>query len=26
VHLRHDGTILDVTVGTACGACRAPAD
>jgi hypothetical protein len=24
VHLRRDGTILDVTVGTACGACRGP--
>lgn len=25
VYLRGDGSILDVTVGTACGACRAPA-
>jgi hypothetical protein len=24
VHLRRDGSILDVTVGTACGRCRAP--
>jgi hypothetical protein len=24
VHLRRDGSILDVTIGTACGACRAP--
>jgi hypothetical protein len=24
VHLRRDGTILDVTVGTACGTCRGP--
>ena len=23
VHLRRDGTVLDVTVGTACGLCRA---
>ena len=23
VHLRRDGSVLDVTVGTACGACRA---
>ena len=26
VHLRRDGSILDVTAGTACGACRAPVD
>lgn len=24
VHLRRDGSVLDVTMGTACGGCRAP--
>jgi hypothetical protein len=26
VHLRRDGSVLDVTVGTACGLCRAPVE
>ena len=26
VHLRRDGSVLDVTVGAACGRCRAPLD